>query len=304
MVNKNFTEMKRLKKLFVWNRSHRVLDWIRKFRINPGIPVIIILAFIFIAVFAPWIAPYSPTQGSLPDQLKPPAFESDGSSDHLLGTDFYGRDTLSRIMYGARVSLQVAGLAILVCATVGTLLGMIAGYAGRWVDAIIMRMVDVALSLPYILIAIVFAVVYGPSQQNVILIIGLLLWPQFARQIRGETLSIMQQDYVALARVAGCSPARIIAKHVFPNIVPTLLVLCTLNLSIVILMEAALSFLGVGVPAPKPTWGGMVADGQVFLESAWWLSIVPGVSIMLLVLSFNFFGDWVRDRLDPKLRQV
>lgn len=296
--------MEQLTEIIVWTRGRRMPARIRRFRINPGVPIAIILAFIIVALFAPWIAPHSPTEQSLPDQLKPPVFDKGGGSDHLLGTDLYGRDTLSRIMYGARVSLQVAALAILVCATVGTLLGMIAGYAGGWIDAIIMRMVDVALSLPYILIAIVFAVVYGPSQQNVILIIGLLLWPQFARQIRGETLSIMQQDYVALARVAGCSPARIIAKHIFPNIVPTLLVLCTLNISIVILMEAALSFLGVGVPAPKPTWGGMVADGQVLLDSAWWLSIFPGVSILLLVLSFNFFGDWVRDRLDPKLRQV
>ena len=267
--------------------------------------MIIILAFIVVALFAPLIAPHSPTQQSLPDQLKPPAFASGGSSDHLLGTDRFGRDTLSRVIYGARVSLTVAALAMLVSATLGTLLGLIAGYAGGWTDAVIMRIVDIGLSLPYILIALVFAVVFGASKLNVILIIGLLLWPQFARQIRGEALSAKEQDYVALARVAGCSPARIVVKHIFPNIVPTLLVLCTLNISIVILMEAALSFLGVGVPAPEPSWGSMIREGQDFLiQRKWWLSVMPGLAILFLVLSMNFFGDWVRDRLDPKLRQV
>jgi peptide/nickel transport system permease protein len=287
-----------------WKKGLKRLALVRRFPINPGIPLIIILAFIVVAIFAPLIAPYSPTEGSLPDQLQPPAFVSGGSTKHLLGTDLYGRDTLSRIIYGARVSFKVAALAILVSATLGTLLGLIAGYAGGWVDALIMRIVDVGLSLPYILIAIVFAVVFGPSEQNVILIIGLLLWPQFARQIRGEALSAKVQDYVALARVAGCSHARIVAKHIFPNVVPTLLVLCTLNVSVVILMEAALSFLGVGVPAPKPTWGGMVANGQRLLATDWWLSLLPGLAILFVVLSMNFFGDWLRDRLDPKLRQV
>jgi len=278
---------------------------VRRFPINPGIPVIIILAFIVVAIFAPLIAPHSPTQQSLPDQLKPPAFASGGSSDNLLGTDRFGRDTLSRVIYGARVSLTVAALAMLVSATLGTLLGLIAGYSGGWVDAVIMRIVDIGLSLPYILIALVFAVVFGASKLNVILIIGLLLWPQFARQIRGEALSAREQDYVALARVAGCSPARIVVKHIFPNIVPTLLVLCTLNISIVILMEAALSFLGVGVPAPEPSWGSMIREGQDFLiQRKWWLAVMPGLAILFLVLSMNFFGDWVRDRLDPKLRQV
>ena len=266
--------------------------------------MLIILVFIFVAILSPWIAPYAPTQGSLPDQLKPPVFFEGGSTSHWLGTDFYGRDILSRIIYGARVSLKVAALAVLVSATLGTTLGLIAGYKGRWVDALIMRLVDIGLSLPYILIAIVFAVIYGASELSVILILGLLLWPQFARQIRGEALIAKQQDYVALARVAGCSPTRIIVKHIFPNVVPTLLVLCTLNISLVILMEAALSYLGVGVPPPNPTWGGMVRDGQDLLYSAWWLSLIPGLAIMFVVLSLNFFGDWVRDRLDPKLRQV
>jgi len=278
---------------------------VKRFPLNPGIPLVVIVIFVLVAILAPWIGPHSPRVGSLPDQLKPPVWSEGGSSDHLLGTDFQGRDILSRIMYGARVSLKVAALAILVSATIGTVLGMIAGYARGWADAVIMRMVDVGLSLPYILIAIVFAVVFGPSERNVILIIGLLLWPQFARQIRGETLSIMEQDYVALARVGGCSPARIIARHIFPNIMPTLLVLCTLNISIVILMEAALSFLGVGVPPPNPTWGRMVRDGQTYImQGRWWLSIIPGLAIMFIVLSMNFLGDWTRDRLDPKLRQV
>jgi len=290
------------KTLYLKGKLQRLKE-IRRFPINPGIPLLIILAFIIMAIFAPFIAPHSPLDGSLVARLRPPAFAG-GSSEHLLGTDRFGRDVFSRIIYGSRVSLSVAVLAILVSATIGTLLGLVAGYKGGWVDSLIMRLVDTALSIPLILMAIVYAVVFGPSYQGVVLIIGLLLWPQFARQIRGEALSVKEQDYVAYARMSGCSPARIIVRHIFPNVVPTLLVLCTLTVGIVVLLEASLSFLGVGVPPPSPTWGGMVSDGRGLIVSAWWLCLFPGLAILFLVLSVNLFGDWVRDWLDPKLRQV
>jgi peptide/nickel transport system permease protein len=167
-----------------------------------------------------------------------------------------------------------------------------------------MRLVDIGLSIPVMLVALVLAAAIGPSFRNVILIIGLLLWTRFARQIRGEVLSVKEQDYVARARVAGASARRIMFKHLFPNIVPTLLVMCTLEIGHVVLVEASLSFLGVGVPAPTPTWGGMVSEGRGLISSAWWVALFPGLAILLLVLSMNFFGDWVRDRLDPKLRQL
>ncbi|MBI2848039.1 MAG: ABC transporter permease [Chloroflexi bacterium] len=271
----------------------------RKFPINPGIPIIILSAFVVTGIFADLIAPYSPTMGSLPNKLLPP-----GSAGFLLGTDQLGRDIVSRIIFGSRVSLSVSLLAIGIGATVGTMVGLIAGYIGGKLDSLLMRLTDIALSIPTILLAIVAAVALGSSYRNVILIIGLLLWPRFARQLRGEALAVKQADYVSLARVAGCSSARIICKHIFPNVVPTLLVLCTLETGHVILLEASLSFLGVGVPPPTPSWGGMVAYGRTILASSWWVTFLPGLAILLTVLAINFFGDWVRDKLDPKLRQV
>ncbi|NQT72239.1 MAG: ABC transporter permease [Chloroflexi bacterium] len=286
------------------------LALIRKFPVNPGIPLLIVLLCIVMAIFAPYIAPESPTKQSLPNQFQEPGYVDKDGTKHYLGTDKFGRDNLSRIIYGARISLVVAVLTIIIAAFIGTLLGLVAGYYGGWVDSLLMRITDVGLALPLILVALVLAVVYGAEliadliPINVVLVIGLLLWPRFARQIRGETLAIKEQDYIALARVAGCSPMRIMIKHIFPNVIPTLLVLCTLNVGYVILLEASLSFLGVGVPPETPTWGLMVSDGKGVIATYWWISLFPGLAIMFLVLSLNFFGDWVRDKLDPKLRQV
>ncbi|MBA7692402.1 Glutathione transport system permease protein GsiD [subsurface metagenome] len=227
-----------------------------------------------------------------------------GSPEHLLGTDAFGRDTFSRLIYGARISLVVSLLAVFFAGSVGTAVGLIAGYFGGWVDVLLMRVVDVGLSIPLILMAIILVSVLGPSITNVILVILLLLWPRYARQIRAETLSIKQQPFVDLARVAGCSPIRIMWVHIFPNVIPSLLVLATLQVGWVIIMESSLSFLGVGIPPPQPAWGVMVADGRGLIATAWWISLWPGLAILLTVLSFNLLGDWLRDRLDPKLRQV
>ncbi len=256
------------------------------------------------ALLAPVLAPRSPTEGDITRKLIPPVWMERGDWEHPLGTDRFGRDVLSRIIWGSRISLLVSLVAIGVAGTLGTLLGLISGYRGGVTDAVLMRLTDVGLSLPTVLIAVVLVAVSEPGFGNVILVIALLLWPRFARQVRGETLAIKEQDFVALAVVAGRSSAWIIRRHIFPNVVPTLLVIATLQVGYVILLEGTLSFLGVGVPPPNPAWGLMIADGRGFLATAWWISLLPGLAMVLTVLAVNLMGDWLRDHLDPKLRQA
>lgn len=227
-----------------------------------------------------------------------------GSTEYLLGTDKLGRDILSRIIHGSRVSIIVAGIAIFVAGAVGTSLGITAGYFGGWVDAIIMRLVDISLSIPIILMALVLVAALGASFKTVIAVLIIFLWAQYARQVRGETLSVRVQDYIARARVSGASHIRIMVHHIFPNVFNSLVVLATLQVGFVIILEATLSFLGAGVPRPTPAWGLMVADGRSLVVAAWWVAFFPGLAILLVVLSMNLLGDWLRDRLDPKQRQV
>src|SRR5437879_3635856 len=264
----------------------------------------VLVALVLCAGFAAVLAPQSPTEGDITAKLIPPIWMERGDPAHPLGTDRFGRDVLSRIIYGSRISLLVSLIAIGVAGTFGTLLRLISGYRGGVTDAILMRLTDVGLSLPTVLIAVVLVAVSEPSFRNVVLVISLLLWPRFARQIRGETLALKQQDFVALAVVAGRPSTWIISRHIFPNVVPTLLVICTLQVGYVILLEGSLSFLGVGVPPPQPAWGLMIAEGRGFLATAWWMSLFPGLAMLLTVLAVNLLGDWLRDRLDPKLRQV
>ncbi len=270
----------------------------------PWFPGVVLGVLVFTALFAAYLAPHSPTEGDITRRLIPPVWMERGDWEHPLGTDRFGRDVLSRIIYGSRISLAVSLIAIGVAGTAGTLLGLISGYRGGLTDVVLMRLTDVGLSLPTILIAVVLVAVSEPSFRNVILVIALLLWPRFARQMRGETLAIKEQDFVALAVVAGRSRTWIISRHIFPNVVPTLLVISTLQVGYVILLEGSLSFLGVGVPPPNLAWGLMIADGRGYLATAWWISFLPGLAMVLTVLAVNLMGDWLRDHLDPKLRQL
>jgi len=237
------------------------------------------------------------------DQLEI-VFRGAGSTKYLLGTDKNGMDIFSRLVHGARLALLVSMLGIVVSGFIGSALGILAGYFGGWLDAVVMRMVDVSLSISLVLIALVLAAVRGPSIENVLIVICLFLWSRYARLVRGETLLLRSQDFIARARVAGASNVRIMVRHIFPNLVNTIIVLATLQIGFVIILEASLSFLGAGVPRPSPAWGLMVADGRELLTSAWWVSLVPTVAIVLTVLSINLLGDWTRDRLDPKQRNL
>lgn len=256
------------------------------------------------AVFAPLLAPYSPIDQTLHDKLLPPVWVDGGSMKYLLGTDAFGRDILSRLIYGARVSLIVAALALTAGGGVGLLIGIVSGYVGGTTDAVLMRMVDAAFTFPAILFALLLAVTMGQGLGTLVIAISLLLWASFARIIRGEVLALKQRDFVALAQVRGCSSARIMITHILPNVLNIFMVLITLNIGVVIIAEASLSFLGAGVPPPTPTWGLMISDGRGRIADAWWISLIPGIAITLLVLSVNLFGDWLRDRLDPRLRQL
>lgn len=270
----------------------------------PYVSMVVLALVVLVAFFAPLIAPHDPEVGQLSNKLKPPVWQEGGSTEFLLGTDTLGRDIFTRILYGARVSLMVAVLATGLAGVLGTIVGLIAGFYRGWVEVVLMRFTDMTLALPLMLMAIVLVALLGASLTNVLLVIVILLWPYYARQIRGEALALSEEDFIDLARVAGVSNPRILWRHILPNVMPTIGVLATLQVALIILLEASLSFLGVGIPPPTPAWGLMVADGRDILGRAWWVSIVPGIAIFGVVLAANLFGDWVRDRFDPKLRQL
>ena len=275
-----------------------------RLRRYPLLPIAVLLIILFIpALFAEWLAPHDAYASHLRNRLQPPVFWG-GTWDFVLGTDRLGRCVLSRIMHGAKYALAISAVGIFVGAAIGTLLGLVAGYARSWTDIVVMRLVDISLALPSILLALAFAVAWGPSFEAVIIVVAFVLWAYFARQIRAEVLSLRERDFVARARVAGGSHARIVLLHILPNVVNTVVVMATLQVGVVILLEAALSFLGIGVPRPTPAWGLLVADGRWLVVSAWWISFFPGVAILLAVLSVNLLGDWLRDRLDPELIEV
>ncbi len=271
----------------------------------PLVPVLILAGIAFVAIFAEALAPHDPEVGKLVARFRPPAWQAGGSAEYLLGTDHLGRDVLSRLIFGARVSMVVGFTAVIVAGVTGTVLGIVSGYLGGWVDQVIMRITDTWLALPALTFAIFLAAIVGPSEMNIVIILGAVYWTRYARVIRGEVLSLKEREFVRLAIVAGCSKRTIMARHILPNVINSAIVLGTLMLGVVIVTEAALSFLGVGVPPPKPAWGLMLADGKKgMMVGYWWLTVLPGTCIMLMVLSANLLGDWLRDKLDPQLRQL
>ncbi len=270
----------------------------------PIIPLIIILAFVSTAVFADFLTPHSPTKVSLPKRLRPPAWVQGGNWTYPLGTDPLGRDILTRLIYGARISLLVAALTLMFGGGIGVAFGLLSGYHGGRFESFIMRAADITMAFPIILFAILLVSILGGGLFNVVISVGIVLWARYARVVRGEVLSLMQRDFIARARINGCTSLRLILIHLFPNVLNTLMVLLSLQVGWLIIVESSLSFLGAGVPPPTPTWGGMIAEGRDYITRAWWVSLFPGVAIMLTVLAFNLFGDWLRDTLDPRQRQV
>jgi len=267
-------------------------------------PATIALIVIIVAVTAPWIAPRSYYEMTLPHKLRPPFWQQGGSLKYPLGTDSLGRDILSRMIGGARISLVASMLSILIGAVVGISIGVFSAYRGGVVDAVLMRVCDGFLSFPMILLALILAIATGPSMRTVVLAIGLVVWARYARVIRSEALSLKERDFVAYARMVRCSELRVLMRHLLPNLMGSILVLATLQVGWAIVVEASLSFIGAGIPPPQPSWGSMVAAGREYIGMAWWLTFFPGMAIAITVLSFNFLGDWLRDHLDPKLREV
>ena len=278
-------------------------SWLPDFRRWPVTSIIILVPFTIAAVAAPLVAPYDMNEGSLGDRLLPPLFFG-GTTDHILGTDPLGRDMLSRIIFGARITALVAGVALIVGGAFGTAMGLISGYMGGWIDELIMRLVDIKFSLPFILIALALTLIYGSSLELLLGLLAFLNWGGFARQVRGEVLLLREMDYVKLAKVAGASTPRIPIKHIFPGVLNTVAVVATISVGGLILAEAGLSFLGAGIPPPTPAWGSMTASGRLYIATSWWASVMPGMAIALVVIALTLLGDWLRDRLDPRLRQV
>ena len=261
--------------------------------------IVVLLAFIGSAV-----SPWRPDGLDLRSAFLPPAWLEGGTWAHPIGTDNLGRDILSRIIAGTRVTAIVVFWAIILSGAIGTLVGMIAGYFGGWTDTIIMRLVDMQLSIPPLALALILAAVLDPGLNAVIIVIVVTYWSWYARIVRGEVLSLREREYVALARVAGCGPVTIFVRHLAPNIINTLLVLASLQVGQVIIFEASLSFLGLGIQSPDISWGLMLADARSYITNAWWAITMPGIAIMLTCLASNLFGDWLRDILDPKRKQL
>ena len=261
---------------------------------------LIVVAVIFVAVFANFLAPHDPAEISPAKMLQPPSWIDGGDKAHVLGTDNLGRDILSRIIYGSRVSLLVGVASVILAGLIGVIVGLVSGYYGGWLDTILMRIVDSFLSIPNILFALVFLSVFGPSVITLIIVLGVTNWVAYARIVRGETLSIKEREFVKAARSMGVKNKKIIVRHVLPNVISSFIVISTLSVATTIILEASLSFLGLGVQPPTVSWGGILSDGRDYLATSWWLATFPGVAITITVLGIIFLGDWLRDVLDPR----
>ncbi len=284
------------------SRIGRLLDIARDARRLrlPWISLGVVAVLLICAAFAPLLTPHDPVEVSILDSRMAPGV----SLSHPLGTDTLGRDLLARLMYGARTAIFISLVALSTGAVVGTVLGLVAGYRGGWLDILIMRAADAALGFPTVLVAMMVVTILGAGIENIILAVVLTVWARFARMIRGEVLHIKELDFVIFAKIAGLSSPLIILRHIFPNTINTLMVVTSLLVGQVILLEASLSFLGLGLSPGAPAWGIMVSEGKDEILNVWWLSLFPGLAITIVVLAFNFFGDWLRDTLDPKLRRI
>ena len=263
----------------------------------------VIAAAMVVAAFAPALAPSDPVKNRLLDRLTPPMWAQGGSARHPLGTDTLGRDVLSRLLHGARISLIVGLAAVLVAGVVGVGLGLVAGYRGGWADDVLMRLGDIQLAFPVLLLGVVVIAVLGASLVNMILVLGASGWVTYARIARGETLSLKERDFVAAARALGAPARHVVARHLLPNVLPSLMVVTTFSVARTIIAEASLSFLGLGLPPPTPSWGAMLDEGRNYITTGWWLALFPGLAILLLVLAINLCGDWLRDALDPRIEK-
>ena len=289
--------------------DRRVTRWrkvLRNLLENKGavFGLIMVWGVIFSAVLAPLISPHDPILQDVEKRLIPPVGQEGADPNYLLGTDHLGRDIVSRLIYGARISIVVSVSAVALSAVLGTLIGLLSGFYGGKVDNIFMRIADVQLAFPFILLAIAIIAVLGPDLQNIIITMGITGWVIYARVVRAEVLSLREKEFITSVKALGGSNGRIIFRHLFPNVVPPIIVIVTLEMARMIIMEAALSFLGLGIQPPTPTWGGMLADGRVYLVTSWWLATFPGLVIMLVVLGINLLGNWLRDMLDPRLTQL
>jgi peptide/nickel transport system permease protein len=274
----------------------------RRWAWPPAAAALLVAAAAVCALLAPRLSPHDPTRGDLSARLRPPAWAAAGSAAHPLGTDQLGRDVLSRVLHGARVSLLVGLVSSVLGGSVGVALGMLAGYLRGRTDAVVAKLIDVQLAFPFLLLAITVIAVLGPSLRNLLAILALSGWVSYARVVRGQTLSLRETEFIHSARGLGCPDWWILGRHVFPNVVSSALVIMTTEIGRLIVLESTLSFLGLGVPPPTPSWGMALADGKEYLITGWWMATFPGLAIMLVVLSMNILGDGVRDLLEPRLR--
>ena len=265
--------------------------------------LVVIAAAVVVPAFAPALAPSDPVKNRLLDRLTPPMWAQGGSARHPLGTDTLGRDVLSRLLHGARISLTVGLAAVLVAGVVGVALGLVAGYRGGWADDLLMRLGDIQLAFPVLLLGVAVIAVLGASLTNMVLVLGASGWVTYARIARGETLSLKEREFVAAARALGAPARHVVTRHLLPNVLPPLMVVTTFSVARTIIAEASLSFLGLGLPPPTPSWGAMLDEGRNYITTGWWLALFPGLAILLLVLAINLCGDWLRDALDPRMEK-
>ncbi|OLS34713.1 ABC transporter permease [Bacillus sp. MRMR6] len=259
-----------------------------------------LIAIIVVAIFAPLLVPMDPTHQNIASRLMPPGWKNAEGITHLLGTDQLGRDVFSRIIYGSRISIMVAIGAVVIGGTIGLIVGLVSGYSGGWIDSVLMRLVDMQLAFPFLLLALTMVAILGPSIMNVVLVLSITSWISYAKIVRSSVLSVKYLEYVEAAKAAGTSQIAILTRHILPNIISPFIVVASFQVATLIIAESSLSFLGLGVPASQPTWGSMLADGREYMTDAWWIAIYPGIMLMLVAMSANLFGDGLRDALDPR----